>query len=99
MVPARLYRDCCFQIIDSEDVECSGGEYEHPPNAVLATMTRLAHQSDRLHPSKDLLDQLSLSLTDRVGSMSGGASINGRIAIIGLLGYMRSHTPSSQHGH
>lgn len=56
-------------------VNCRG-EVEDPVDSLLTTMLRLAHQPNRLHPTKELLDQLAFGLADSISGMSCGSTVN-----------------------
>jgi len=56
----------------------------------------LAQQTDRLAPTEGLLDPLADALADRVPRVTGGAAINGRTAVHGVLGDVRRGIAAAQ---
>src|SRR6266852_4010500 len=54
------------QIAHSHQVVNRRGPGEHPGHALAASVTNLAHQTHRFHPTKDLFHPLALALADGV---------------------------------
>src|SRR6266566_6379636 len=69
------------QIADSHQVVNRRGPGEHPGHALSASMTNLAHQTHRFHPTKDLFHSLALALAEGVTRMPRGALIDGAAAV------------------
>src|SRR5258706_15915960 len=74
-----------LEVTDSCEVVSSGGEFEDPVDGLSASGSQLTKKSNRLHPTEDLFDALSLSLADLVTGMAGGAPVNGAPALRGVL--------------
>ena len=69
------------------------GEGKNPMDFAHPSMAHLAHERDRLQPAETFLDPLSLSLTERIPSMSCGAAINGAATRSRMvLRHMRHHS-------
>src|SRR5215472_3094799 len=62
-------------------------------------MTQFSHSPNRLHPTEDLFDPLTLLLTDRVSRMSRGPAINRTLAVLVVLRHMRSRVHMSRFRH
>jgi hypothetical protein len=65
------------QISHTHQIVGGTGEGKNPMDFAHPSMAHLAHERDRLQPAEAFLDPLSLSLTERIPSMSYGAAING----------------------
>ena len=59
-------------------------------------MPQLAQATHRLHPAKDLLDELALLLTDGIAGMSRRASVDGAV---GFLRHVRRDRPAAEIAH
>src|SRR6516165_11250079 len=66
-----------------------GGKREDPTDARHPAMTGLAQSSRRLGPSEDLLNAFAPAAADRVTGMAGGAAVDRRAPVAGVLGDMR----------
>src|SRR6185369_11353454 len=75
----------------ADQVVRRGGEDEVPVDPPTAAMAQLPEQADRFHPTKALLDEFALALTDRVAGMARGPGIDRTPAAhrLGKLGDMR----------
>ena len=62
---------------------------ETPREVAVDSMTGLAQSGRRLGPPEDLLDTLTPPAADGVTGMAGGAAVNRRAPIAGVLGDMR----------
>src|SRR5258706_7449775 len=74
-----------LEVTDSCEVVSSGSEFEDPVDCLSPSVSQLTKKSNRLHPTEDLLDALSLSLADLVTAMAGGPPVNGAPALRRVL--------------
>src|SRR5438477_11143133 len=81
------------QIAHSHQVINRRGPGEHPGHALSASVTNLAHQTHRFHPTKDLFHPLALALADGVTEMPRGALIDGAAAVGVVLRHVRGDSP------
>lgn len=88
-----------FEIPDPQQVKCCQTEDEYPTHARRTPVTRLPQGSHCLHPAKDLLNQLSLPLTELVSLVPSGAAVNRTAAMALVLGQMRCDPHLSQRRH
>ena len=73
----------------ADQVVRRSGEGDDPIDQFTAAVSQLTQPADRLHPTEDLLDQLSFLLTDRVAHLAGRPAVDRRVLL--LLGDMRCH--------
>src|ERR1700720_3721720 len=81
------------QIAHSHQVVNRRGPGEHPGHALSASVTNLAHQTHRFHPTKDLFHALALALAEGVTRMPRGALIDGTAAVAVVLRHVRGDSP------
>ena len=85
------------QVADAHQVVSRGGEGEHPAHPVLASVPRLPEIPHGLHPAEDFLHPFSQALTDGISRMAGGATVNGGLPAVTVLGHM-GHGLQAPHG-
>src|ERR1700745_2311725 len=95
-VPAALesrllaaLRHHCLQVADSNQIVDGRREGEHPADPFEDTMPRLAHQTYRLDPAKDLFHPFPLSLANGVAGVPSRAAINRTATVLLVLRHMR----------
>ena len=76
------------QVADAHQIVRRGGEGEHPAHPVLASVSSLPEIPHGFHPAEDFLHPFSQALTDGVPRMAGGATVNGGLPAVAVLGHM-----------
>src|SRR3954447_18135695 len=86
------------QAAESHNVVRGSTEGEDPVHQSAATMPQFAKPADGLDPSKGLLDELALALTDGIARMARRAAIDAAAPLRGVLCHMRRdvHLPQGR---
>jgi hypothetical protein len=83
-------RNRCHQVAEAHQVICHGGEGEHPPHPLHASVSGFPKIAHGFHPTEDFLYPFAQALTDSVAPVTGGAAVNGRgtpCAVLGRMGH------------
>src|SRR3990172_5412157 len=86
---SRSCRHRSQQSSHSDEVVSGVAEGKHPPHACQSSMPQLAQQTDRLAPTKALLNELTFPLTHSVALVPRRARINGAAPVAVVLGHLR----------
>src|SRR4029077_4459270 len=81
---------CCGQNFrDANEIVGGGCQHKEPLHQVTTAMACLAQAADGLHPAERLFDPFALDRADAIAVMAGGARIDRRTAVGGVLRDMR----------